>query len=76
MPAGQVIEHFCDWAEIEVVVLNNMSLDGVIQGPSRTDEDTRDGFARGGWGAAAATRGGGGLIHAEYRPVRGAKQLS
>jgi dihydrofolate reductase len=27
----------------------SMSLDGVIQAPGRPDEDTRDGFARGGW---------------------------
>jgi dihydrofolate reductase len=39
---------------MEVVVLNHMSLDGVIQGPARPDEDTRGGFARGGWAAAGA----------------------
>jgi dihydrofolate reductase len=27
----------------------SMSLDGVIQAPGRADEDTRDGFNRGGW---------------------------
>src|SRR5258705_12184237 len=32
-----------------VVVLNNLTLDGVMQGPGRPDEDTRDGFAHGGW---------------------------
>jgi dihydrofolate reductase len=30
-------------------VMNSISLDGVMQGPGRPDEDTRDGFALGGW---------------------------
>ena len=33
----------------KVIVMNNLTLDGVMQGPGRPDEDTRDGFARGGW---------------------------
>jgi dihydrofolate reductase len=33
----------------KVVVLNNLTLDGVMQGPGRPDEDTRDGFTSGGW---------------------------
>src|SRR5205814_5453574 len=36
----------------KVIVMNNLTLDGVMQGPGRPDEDTRDGFARGGWGIA------------------------
>ena len=35
----------------EVVVINHVTLDGVMQGPGRPDEDTRDGFADGGWSA-------------------------
>ena len=33
----------------KVVVINQLTLDGVMQGPGRPDEDTRDGFALGGW---------------------------
>ena len=32
-----------------VVVINHVTLDGVMQGPGRPDEDTRDGFEHGGW---------------------------
>lgn len=32
-----------------IVVMNHMTLDGVIQGPGRPDEDTRGGFTHGGW---------------------------
>ncbi|MBV9716779.1 MAG: dihydrofolate reductase [Solirubrobacterales bacterium] len=36
----------------KVIVMNWVSLDGVMQGPGRPDEDTRDGFEHGGWGVA------------------------
>ena len=32
-----------------VVVVNNVTLDGVMQAPARPDEDRRGGFERGGW---------------------------
>ena len=32
-----------------IVVVNNLSLDGVMQAPGRADEDTRGGFEHGGW---------------------------
>ena len=34
----------------KIVVVNNVTLDGVTQGPGRPDEDTRYGFEHGGWG--------------------------
>jgi dihydrofolate reductase len=33
----------------KIVVTNHVSLDGVMQAPAAPDEDTRDGFDRGGW---------------------------
>jgi dihydrofolate reductase len=36
----------------KVIVMNWVTLDGVMQGPGRPDEDTRDGFAHGGWATA------------------------
>ena len=33
----------------KIVVINNLTLDGVMQAPGRADEDTRDGFTHGGW---------------------------
>jgi dihydrofolate reductase len=35
---------------MRVVVVENVTLDGVMQAPARPDEDPRDGFAHGGWG--------------------------
>lgn len=39
---------------MRVVVVNHVSLDGVMQGPGRADEDTRNGFGQGGWAQQAA----------------------
>jgi dihydrofolate reductase len=38
----------------KVVVLTNLTLDGVMQGPAGPDEDRRDGFEHGGWAAPYA----------------------
>jgi dihydrofolate reductase len=35
----------------DLVVINHVSLDGVMQAPGRPDEDPRGGFAHGGWAA-------------------------
>lgn len=35
-----------------VIVINSLTLDGVMQAPARPDEDTRDGFQHGGWANA------------------------
>lgn len=33
----------------KVIVMNNLTLDGVMQSPGRADEDPRDSFTHGGW---------------------------
>ena len=38
----------------KVVVLTNLTLDGIMQGPARPDEDRRGGFEHGGWAAPYA----------------------
>ena len=36
----------------KVIVINHVTLDGVMQGPGRPDEDRRGGFEHGGWAVA------------------------
>jgi hypothetical protein len=46
---------------MNIVVLNHVSLDGVMQSPGSPGEDTREGFIHGGWAAA-----GGDPVMAEW----------
>ncbi len=39
----------------KIVAIEHLTLDGVMQGPARPDEDRRDGFEHGGWGAVGAS---------------------
>jgi dihydrofolate reductase len=38
----------------KIIVITNLTLDGVMQAPGRSDEDPRGGFERGGWAAPYA----------------------
>lgn len=49
----------------KLVVCTNLSLDGVMQGPARPDEDERGGFTRGGWGAPYGAMANVGQVFAE-----------
>lgn len=40
-----------------IVVMNHVTLDGVMQGPGRPDEDTRGGFTHSGWAKRSALPG-------------------
>ena len=40
----------------KIVVVNHVTLDGVMQAPGRPDEDLRGGFQHGGWRCPTTTR--------------------
>ena len=40
-----------------IIVMNHVTLDGVMQGPARVGEDTRGGFAHSGWGLRSTQSG-------------------
>jgi dihydrofolate reductase len=39
---------------VKIVVINHVTLDGVMQSPGRAEEDTRGGFSHGGWGSRSS----------------------
>src|SRR3954449_2026601 len=45
-------------AAMQITLIDFMSLDGVVQAPGGSEEDTDSGFAHGGWAAAAFDGGG------------------
>jgi dihydrofolate reductase len=47
-----------------IVVINHITLDGVMQAPGRADEDTRGGFEHGGWSTWVAEWGSDDVIDA------------
>src|SRR6185369_15180946 len=46
----------------KLIVLEHISLDGVIQGPGGTDEDPSEGFQLGGWTSAYGDEAGGRFV--------------
>lgn len=57
---------------MRVVVVNHLTLDGVMQSPGRADEDTRGGFGHGGWAVGADDEA---LMRAVGERMRGAELL-
>jgi dihydrofolate reductase len=56
---------------MRLVVINHVTLDGVMQGPGRPDEDTRGGFVQGGWASAAEDSAVTNAIGERMSPHRG-----
>jgi hypothetical protein len=54
----------------KLVVINHVTLDGVMQGSGRPDEDTRDGFEAGGWALIDSATTSTGVVIATYEPAR------
>ena len=59
----------------KIVAFESITLDGVMQAPGRPDEDTRDGFAHGGWAAPYSDTPEQGRAVAESMSTTGAMLL-
>ncbi len=58
---------------MRLVIIEFVSLDGVVQAPGGPDEDTDGSFAHGGWSPHLADDGRG-VARASRRPLRGSDQ--
>ncbi|UYG15927.1 dihydrofolate reductase family protein [Brachybacterium huguangmaarense] len=58
-----------------IYVANHVTLDGVMQGPGRVDEDTRGGFTRGGWAVPRSTEEVGAALQDRVRRAGGMRLL-
>jgi dihydrofolate reductase len=54
-----------------IVVMNHVTLDGVMQAPGRPDEDSRGGFTHGGWGQRSDMPGDAGVKAMSERMAAG-----
>jgi dihydrofolate reductase len=59
----------------KVVVLNHLTLDGVLQSPGRPEEDTRGGFMHGGWGSRNSDDEVLGVVYARVNESGGLRLL-
>lgn len=59
----------------EVIVINSVTVDGVLQGPGRAEEDTRGGFTLGGWAAPAMNDEIQGAVNARVAQAGGLRLL-
>jgi dihydrofolate reductase len=59
----------------KIVVINHLTLDGVMQSPGRPEEDTRSGFTHGGWGSRNSDEEMLGVVHARVNEGGGLRLL-
>jgi dihydrofolate reductase len=59
----------------KIVVINHLTLDGVMQSPGRAEEDTRDGFTHGGWGSRNSDEEMLGAVYARVNESGGLRLL-
>ena len=59
----------------KIVVINHLTLDGVMQSPGRSEEDTRGGFTHGGWGSQNSDEEMLGAVYARVNESGGLRLL-